>query len=104
MSAWLDNSLMVGDNRELLINTKDALYNQIMERINEKSPKNIVLISPYWDERLEVLNQLKTAFPKSKFSIIVQSDIVNLSGAAVSNLGKQFQWYNFNAPYGDEEW
>ncbi len=104
MSAWLDNSLMVGDNRELLINTKDALYNQIIKRINEKSPKNIVLISPYWDERLEVLNQLKTAFPKSKFSIIVQSDIVNLSGAAVSNLGKQFQWYNFNAPYGDEEW
>lgn len=104
MSAWLANSLMVGDNRELLINTKEALFHQIIKRINERSPKNIVLISPYWDEKLEVLNQLKTALPKSKFSLIVQSDIVNLSGAAVSNLGKHFQWYNFNAPYGDEEW
>lgn len=103
MSTWLDNSLRKGDNRELLINTKDTLYNQIIKRINKQSPKNIILISPYWDKNLVVLNELRTTFPKSNFSVIVQPDTVNLSGAAINNLGKQFKWYDFKAPYCNEE-
>jgi len=87
--VWLDSNTINSEspnNVELVHTFGDSPWSWLVRTVEDREPKSINIISPFYDKDLRLLRRIKRTWPGTTIKIFAQQQSSNLQGNELANI------------------
>lgn len=92
-APWIASSTTAASRRRVrLVHTYDgSLWRRVCDLLDAQPPKQLMIISPFYDADAEMVRRARKQWPKCKIELVVQQNTTNLNVAPLENMRNKIQ-------------